>query len=314
MVTRGSSLVSLTVRWVMVGWVAPLVVVADGAMDCGSVGSSTARWSHVASASTELSFLFCELCSICVFDMYVLYVCVLILCVHMPKGVYVYMNDWILWYQFVMDSIMEIRTHEGTLSSRDGMQWAESSFSWLWRSKCPQWGSSSKEDWTISTPTHERTHPVFGSTMYSSLHGVPMLKCNTVYSLQGCWICHQVCEPRSMPLMEVHTNIVGSLKVSLKTVQKLFINSVAERDYSAQETCHLLLQLPVIHSSRDFVVLSVWWISWGSQKWLTSTVCQWQTMSSAICDISKRDHQPIFHENLCFHHSWTHWHMYLLKP
>ena len=31
------------------GWVAPLVVVADGAMDCGSVGSSTARWSHVAS-------------------------------------------------------------------------------------------------------------------------------------------------------------------------------------------------------------------------------------------------------------------------
>ena len=39
-----------------------------------------------------------------------------------------------------MDSIMEICTHEGTLSSRDGMQWAESSFSWLWRSKCPQWG------------------------------------------------------------------------------------------------------------------------------------------------------------------------------
>ena len=31
------------------GWVAPLVPVADGAVDCGSVGSSTARWSHVAS-------------------------------------------------------------------------------------------------------------------------------------------------------------------------------------------------------------------------------------------------------------------------
>ena len=31
------------------GWVAPLVAVADGAMDCGSVESSTARWSHVAS-------------------------------------------------------------------------------------------------------------------------------------------------------------------------------------------------------------------------------------------------------------------------
>ena len=31
------------------GWVAPLVPVADGAVDCGSVGSSTTRWSHVAS-------------------------------------------------------------------------------------------------------------------------------------------------------------------------------------------------------------------------------------------------------------------------
>ena len=28
---------------------APLVPVADGAVDCGSVGNSTARWSHVAS-------------------------------------------------------------------------------------------------------------------------------------------------------------------------------------------------------------------------------------------------------------------------
>ena len=33
----------------MVGWVPPLVAVADGAVDCGSVESSTARWSHVAS-------------------------------------------------------------------------------------------------------------------------------------------------------------------------------------------------------------------------------------------------------------------------
>ena len=53
----------------MVGWVAFLVVIADGA------------------ASTELSSLFCELClfvfDVCVLD--VLYVqCVFILCVHMP--------------------------------------------------------------------------------------------------------------------------------------------------------------------------------------------------------------------------------------
>ena len=60
----------------MVGWVASLVVIADGA------------------ASTELSSLFRELCFICAFDMYhryvlnVLYVSVFFLCVHMPKGVY----------------------------------------------------------------------------------------------------------------------------------------------------------------------------------------------------------------------------------
>ena len=45
----------------MVGWVASLVVTSDGA------------------ASTELSSLFCELRA---FDMYVLYVCVFLVCTH----------------------------------------------------------------------------------------------------------------------------------------------------------------------------------------------------------------------------------------
>ena len=51
-------------------------------------------------------------------------------------------------------------------------------------------------------------------------------------------------EPWSLPLKEVYGNIVRSLKddsTSLKAVQKLLINSV---DYSAQETCHLLLSCP----------------------------------------------------------------------
>ena len=67
-------------------------------------------------------------------------------------------------------------------------------------------------------------------------------------------------EPRSQPLKEVFTSIVHSLKdgnISLKAVQKLLINSVGERDYSAQETCHLLLQLPMFKASRDFIVLSL---------------------------------------------------------
>ena len=68
------------------------------------------------------------------------------------------------------------------------------------------------------------------------------------------------CEPRSKPLKEVFTAIVRSLNddsSSLKAVQKLLINSVGERDYSAQETCHLLLQLPMFRASRDFVMLSL---------------------------------------------------------
>ena len=44
---------------------------------------------------------------------------------------------------------------------------------------------------------------------------------------------------------------------SLKVVQKLLISSVGERDYSAQETCHLLLQLPLTRSTRDITILSL---------------------------------------------------------
>ena len=33
--------------------------------------------------------------------------------------------------------------------------------------------------------------------------------------------------------------------------------TVTERDYSVQETCHLLLQLPMVRTSRDFVYLSL---------------------------------------------------------
>ena len=61
-------------------------------------------------------------------------------------------------------------------------------------------------------------------------------------------------------MKDVFTNIVRGLKEgspSLKAVQKLLINSVGNRDYSAQETCHLLLQLPMYKASRDFVVLSL---------------------------------------------------------
>ena len=49
-------------------------------------------------------------------------------------------------------------------------------------------------------------------------------------------------EPRSQPLKEIFATIMMNLNedsLSLKAVQKLLINSVDERDFSAQETCHL---------------------------------------------------------------------------
>ena len=67
-------------------------------------------------------------------------------------------------------------------------------------------------------------------------------------------------EPRSKPLAEVYSTIIRSLTTdssAMKAVQKLLINSVGERDYSAQETCHLLLQLLLVKASCDFTVLSL---------------------------------------------------------
>ena len=67
-------------------------------------------------------------------------------------------------------------------------------------------------------------------------------------------------ESRSQSLRDVYTTIVCSLKEgnhSLKAVQKILINSVGERDYSVQETCYLLLQLPLAKASKDFIVVNI---------------------------------------------------------
>ena len=44
---------------------------------------------------------------------------------------------------------------------------------------------------------------------------------------------------------------------SLKVVQKLLINTIGNRDYLTQETCHFLLQLPMFKASWDFILLSL---------------------------------------------------------
>ena len=67
-------------------------------------------------------------------------------------------------------------------------------------------------------------------------------------------------EPRSQTMKEVYSKIARNLNddsSALQVVQKLLTNSVGERDLSAQETCHLLLQLPLVKSTRDHTTLSL---------------------------------------------------------
>src|SRR3989440_1844252 len=67
-------------------------------------------------------------------------------------------------------------------------------------------------------------------------------------------------EPRLMAFSDIFNQILNKSKpeeTSLTSIQKLLINSVTERDISAQETCHLLLSIPLYHSSRNFVTLNI---------------------------------------------------------
>ena len=67
-------------------------------------------------------------------------------------------------------------------------------------------------------------------------------------------------EPMSKALQEVYRSIMKSVNddgTPLKVVQKLLTSTVGERDFSVQETCNLLLMLPMVRASRDFVILSL---------------------------------------------------------
>lgn len=65
-------------------------------------------------------------------------------------------------------------------------------------------------------------------------------------------------EPRSQTMKEVFANITCNMNddsSTLQVVQKLLINSISKRDLSAQET--LILQLPLVKSTRDHTILSL---------------------------------------------------------
>jgi hypothetical protein len=78
-------------------------------------------------------------------------------------------------------------------------------------------------------------------------------------------------EPRSESFTEIFNQILNNSNpndLSLALIQKLLLNSVSERDISAQETCHLLLGLLLYHSSRTFVFLNLNEIS---PRWICGT-------------------------------------------
>ncbi|CAB4427787.1 unnamed protein product [Rhizophagus irregularis] len=67
-------------------------------------------------------------------------------------------------------------------------------------------------------------------------------------------------EPSSLAFSEIFKQILNNSNPdnsSLSPIQKLLLNSVSERDISAQETCHLLNGTALYHSSRSFVSLNV---------------------------------------------------------
>jgi hypothetical protein len=67
-------------------------------------------------------------------------------------------------------------------------------------------------------------------------------------------------EPRSAAFSDILNQILSESQQEdpiLTSAQKLLLHSVAERDISAQETCHILLGLPLYHSSRQFVFLNL---------------------------------------------------------
>ena len=52
-------------------------------------------------------------------------------------------------------------------------------------------------------------------------------------------------------------NIENPDEVASKAYKRLLTETLIERDIGAQETCHMLLELPLVESSRVFVTLNV---------------------------------------------------------
>ena len=99
-------------------------------------------------------------------------------------------------------------------------------------------------------------------------------------------------ESRSESFTDMLNNIINnsdSNDSSLGLFQRLLLQTVAERDITAQETCHLLLSLPLYHSSRQFVTIN---LNKEAPRWLrgTGTV---DNFSQSDEEVGQTVHSPL---------------------
>lgn len=114
----------------------------------------------------------------------------------------------------------------------------------------------------------------------------------------------QKTESCSQPLADTFEKAVNSLKdgnTSLTAIQKLLTNTVAKRDYSSQETSHLLLHLPMCNASREIVVLSLDGSHMVEANLQTLQTEQSATKSSILEHYAWQPHNSIFNDMTLLH-------------
>src|SRR4051812_42853896 len=78
-------------------------------------------------------------------------------------------------------------------------------------------------------------------------------------------------EPRSAAFSDMLNKILDNSNPNdsaLTAFQSLLLQTVAECDISAQETCHLLLGIPLYYSSHQFVTLN---LNKQTHRWICGT-------------------------------------------
>lgn len=64
-------------------------------------------------------------------------------------------------------------------------------------------------------------------------------------------------EPRSKSLTDIFKSCIENLTSTPSALRRAMIRAVGERDFSSQETAHMLLSLPLTSCSYSFVTLSL---------------------------------------------------------